>query len=279
MTRNRIIAVISAIVGAALFLCFETPGGRHCYVNWRILQLSPNIRPRMALQPGKVTYPAMPAVHPVNLGFASADTGTSSVSTVSAFKIGNGIGLKYADVMVILFSPHNPQAPAAEKSQVAMLAESHASTDPRFAEWARGWETNPVAAEVDAEKAQLLPYSTIFFMSEDDFLVYNNRLMMKGVRWPDAYAVNIFETPNVKGIVWIRKTTTGGQSADADLTSPDGTKVVSLNAYIPGNSPRTISQVLDPILGSFRFTADSVTDPAHVQALIHEAGIPPSAPQ
>jgi len=276
MTLYRIIVVTFAVLCVAAFLRFSTPGGRRCYANWKMLQVVPQYRPRIALQPVKITLPAMPAVHPVNLGYATVDTGTSSVSTIRTGKTSNGIGLAYEDVRVIFTSPHNPQAPTGKKSGIASTSESEMRAHPHLAEFTRSWDANPVAADISTEEIHLLPYSTIFFMSEDDFLLYTAQLAVKGAHWTEANEVKIFETPNVKGVVWIKKSTTGIESADADLSSSDGTKAISIHAFIPENSPRNISQVIDPILGSFRFTADSLTDPAHVKALIHEAGILPT---
>jgi hypothetical protein len=110
-------------------------------------------------------------------------------------------------------------------------------------------------------------------MSNDEFLGYSMRLLFKSADQFGSREVQFFENRYAKGIARIGKATNDNRFAAVVFASPDGTRQVGLQLKIPDESTNDLSTVLDPILGSFRFTADRVDDQEKVKALIREAGI------
>jgi len=135
------------------------------------------------------------------------------------------------------------------------------------------WENDLMAAEMAWEETQPLPPSRILLMNNDDFLLYSLKVVFKAGNRIGSNGVEFFQGPYTKGIVKVGQTTNDSGFASIYLASLDGTKNVGLLLRLPSPSSTNLSDYLDPILRSFRFTAERVDDRKAVKALIRGAGI------
>ena len=265
------LVIIAAVVASGVLVAPPAiRGGLRCYALHRVLRL-PEARARAAVRPSRRTLTALAGIHPVNLGYATFDTGSTNAISVGAATRGTGVLITNSDVHMTFSPPFGP-----EKSRNPISAEvsaGEARQYPHMLAFIRQMEADPVAARMVEEETLVLPFFRILFMSKDDFLVYSMRLAGKALTQFGSNGIQFFESPNAKGIVRIGKATNDNRFATVLLASPDGTKMVGLVLSIPRTSSNDISASLDPILRSFRFTTDSIGDPDRIKALMREAGI------
>jgi len=135
------------------------------------------------------------------------------------------------------------------------------------------FESDSIAGQMIVEETEILPFTKAFFMNGDDFLLYSIKLRQKGSDGIGNKEVQFFESNDLKGIVRIGRRNVGRQFAHVSFVSQDGKKAVGLILSLDEGSTNEISKVLAPILSSFHFTVDSVSNRERIKALIREAGI------
>jgi len=276
MTRNRnsfIIIVVVAVVVSACCLPLAIRGGRYYYVLHKFLKV-PGVRERIAVQPTKRTLTPVAAVHPVNLGYATFDTGSTNPISIEAVASGAALLLKSGDVQMFFFLPFGPEKAVDATSASGEVAARDARKYPHMCSYLEKLKTDFVAAEMEVEEIQLAPLSKVLFMNSDDFLLYITMLGQKATFSRSLNEVQFFESPEAKGIVRIGERAKDRRVAFVCFSSLDGTRKVGLRLNLAETSSEDIAGLLDPILRSFRFTTDSVDDKEKIKSLIREAGIP-----
>lgn len=264
-----IIAVVAtaAIVAAALLVI---RGGLRYYALNKVLAL-PQAQARLAVKPTSRTLTDQPPVQLVNLGYATFDTGSTNQLFIEITSIGGSIILTNRDVSMAFLPPF-----AAEKSTnlassriSAREARVNLDTLARMKEW----EGDLLAAEMAWEETQPLPPSKILLMNGDDFLLYSLKVAFKAGNRIGSKGVEFFQSPNTKGIVRVGENSNDSRFALVYFASLDRTKNVGLHLRLAGPSSSNLFDYLDPVLRSFRFTAERVDDREAVKSLIRGAGI------
>jgi hypothetical protein len=272
MTTNRTKLLLAAVL-LAVVASVGTPlairGGIHYFALRKVLTW-PNARARLAVTPVRRTFTGYTPVHPVNLGYATFDTGSTKPLFIEA-RAANSLVLTNHDVWMAFLPPFGPMKLANSVS--ANVSATERTRHPHMAVVVAEWKTNPITMSMAEEEAQILPLSKTVFMSKDDYLLYSLELAMKAGNRLGSGGVQFFESPTVKGIVWIGADTNDVRSAAVSLASFDGTRNVGLHFELRGTSSTNLSPLLDAIIRSFRFT-EKVDEPEAVKAMIRAAGIP-----
>ncbi len=272
LNRPALIFVTVTLAAGVLVSPLVVRGILRYYALHNFLRL-PGARERVAVEPKKRTLTALPSVHPVNLGYAAFDTGSTSPISIEAVASGASVLLTYDDVRIQFLPPYGPEMSTNLIPASARVSAHEARTHPHTLTYLHEMEADQMAAEMTVEETQMLRLSKILFMSSDDFLLYSMRLSLKAsLRW-GSIEVQFFESPDAKGIVRTGDSTKDRPFAAVFLASPDGARKVGLQMDVIGSSLNAISVSLDPILRSFRFTTDAVGDRDRIKALIREAGI------
>jgi hypothetical protein len=176
------------------------------------------------------------------------------------------------DVSMAFLPPYAPKKSTNLAS--SRISASEARANPNTLARLTEWENDQMAAEMAWEETQPLPPSRILLMTGDDFLLYSLKVAFKAGNRIGSKGVEFFQSPFTKGIVRFGETTNDNRFAAVYFASLDDTKNVGLLLRLPSPSSRNLSDYLNPILRSFRFTAEKVDDREAVKALIRGAGIP-----
>lgn len=272
MKSNRTALVIIAVALAAgvAFAPLAIRGALRCYALHKVLRL-PEAQARLAVKPSRRTLTGQVHVHPINLGYATFDTGSTNPISIETTSSGASVLLTNRDVSLSFLPPFSPGKSTNLIS--AKVSAREARVHPQTLARMQEWEANPMAAEIAIEETQILPLSQILFMSKDDFPLYSMRVALKAGNHYGSREVQFFESPDAKGIVRIGETATDSRFAAVFLASQDGTKNVGLFLKVPETASNDLSASLDPILRSFRFTTERVDDREAVKTLIRGAGI------
>jgi hypothetical protein len=272
MTSNRtvLVIVVSVVAAGVLIAPLVIRGGLRYYALDKVLRL-PEARARLAVQPIRRTFTAQARVHPINLGYGTFDTGSTNPIWIGATSSGVAVLLTNADVSMAFLPPFGPEKTTNLIS--ARVSAGEARTHPHTLAYMQEMEGDQMNAEMRMEEIRLIPISKILLMSSDDFLGYSMKLALKAGNRFGSKEVQFFDSPDAKGIARIGKTKNDSRFAAAFLVSPDGTREVGLLLTIPEASSSDLSASLDPILRSFRFTAERVDDRDKIKALIRAAGI------
>ncbi len=109
----------------------------------------------------------------------------------------------------------------------------------------------------------------------DDFSLYLLKLTSKARNNWGSNEIWSFTTPHIKGIVRVgQEGPRDRQRAVVYLASLDGSRNLTLIAVLLHGSTKDIGAAIEPILASFQFTIDKVSDNVEIMRLISEAGIP-----
>lgn len=272
MTSSRITVIIAALAVAATVAVapLAIRGSLRYYALNKVLRL-PQAQERLAVKPIRRTLSGESPVRLINLGYATFDIGSTNQIFLETTASGPSVVLTNRDVYMAFlppFAPHKSTGLGFTKIP-AGEARTHPSTLARM----REWEADQMAAEMAWEETQPLPPSKILFMSNDDFLLYSLKVAFKAGNRIGSKEVEFFQSPYAKGIVRVGQSTNDSRFAAVFLASLDGTKNVGLLLEIRGLPPSSLSDYLDPILRSFRFTAERVDDRETIRALIRGSGI------
>jgi hypothetical protein len=277
-TKRRPLLVVVAVLGACVLIVssvFVVRGLVRWHSLHSFIERRRYARERIAVEPKTEELAAIATVRPVNLGYASFDTG--STSSVESRSQGDGafVVVVYDGIHVGFLPPFVPGGSSALPDRAKAVSTQDGRKYPQTMRYVQQMVKDPLAAEVAVEATSLLPFSKIVTMNKDEFLAYSLKLREKGSHQRGLNEVRVFETRYVKGIERIGDSTTDRRVASVVFTSRDGTRCVGMHVGLEEGSSQDIAAVLDPILRSFRFTVKSVEDRAAVKALILHAGIQP----
>jgi hypothetical protein len=272
MTSNRtVLVIIGVALGAvALIAPLAIRAGLRYSALERVLR-RPEARQRLAVQPSSRTLTTLPHVQTINLGYATFDTGSTNPISIEGTSNGAAVLLTNRDVSMAFLPPYGLEDPRNRSS--AKVSPGEARAHPHTLAYMQQLEGDQVTAEMAMEETRILPFSKLLRMSNDDFLAYSMRIALKAGNSAGLKEVQFFNAPDAKGIVRIGKNTNDNRFAAVFLASPDGARKVNLLLRVCGSSSSDIWASLDPILRSFRFTADTVDSRDRVKALIRAAGI------
>ena len=275
MIRKRRALLVVMTLGACVLMpptFLATRGLFRWYSLHRFLERG-YARERVAVEPKTNKLAAIATVGPVNLGYATFDTGSTSPVNICSQAGGASILVVYDDVHIGFLPPFVPGGPSTQAARKRAVSREEGRNYPRAMSYVQQMLADPLAAEVAMEATSLLPFSRILLMSKDQFLEYSLKLSHKGSFQRGLNEVYFFESPYAKGITRTGDSTNDRRVASVVLTSPDGRHCVGIHLGVEEGSSQDIGQVLDPIVRSFRFTVDSVQDREKVKALILSAGI------
>jgi hypothetical protein len=263
-SRITLIIAAVALAGATVVVPLTIRGFlRYCALN-KVLRL-PYAQERLAVKPTRRTLTNGTPVQLVNLGYATFDTGSTNQLFIESTSSGASVILTNKDIYMAFLPPYVPK-----KSTNLVSSRANPNALARLLEW----ENDPMAAEMAWEETQPLPPSRIFLMNGNDFLLYSLRVAFKAGNRIGSKAVEFFQSPFTKGIVRFGETTNDSRFAAVFFASPDDTKNLGVLLRLPSTSSTKLSDYLDPILRSFRFTVERVDDREAVKALIRGAGVP-----
>lgn len=271
MTPNRkwLIPLIVGIVAAAALGPLAIRGVLRYHALYKVLK-RPEARERLSIQPTWHEFAALKPVHPINLGYATFDTGATNPISIAATASG-AVLLTNRDVSIAFLLPFAPDISSDPSIEQTVGREERAH--PHIAAYLREAATDPMAAEMAVEQIRKLSFSQVLLMNNDDFLVYSFRLLLKVGDRLGSKEVWFFTGPHTKGIVRIGQTPNDVRFANVWFVSPDGKTGIGLLLSIPEGSSNTVYTPLEPILRSFRFTINKVGDRDEIKTLIREAGI------
>jgi hypothetical protein len=273
MAFNRITVLIAALAIAATVAVapLAIRGSLRFYALNKVLRL-PQAQARLAVKPTRRTLSGESPVRLINLGYATFDIGSTNQLFMETTPSGASVVLTNRDVYMAFLPPFAPHKPTG--LGFAKIPAGEARTHPTTLARMKEWEGDQMAAEMAWEETQPLPLSKILFMSNDDFLLYSLKVAFKAGNSNGSKEVQFFQSPYAKGIVRVGKSTNDSRFAAVFLASLDGAKNVGLLLEIRGLPPSSLSNYLDPILRSFRFTVEIVDDREAIKALIRRVGIP-----
>jgi hypothetical protein len=266
---TRVVLIIAIVVGMPISL-FVGRGVLRCFALHKFLKV-PVVVERTRVVPTRLTLMSIAPVHPVNLGYATFDTGSTNAISLEARGDGVTLVLSNRDVKLV-FQP--PSAPAFRDPGVtAKFTDEESLAHPKTVAFLELRQTNALAGQISSEETQPASWPKIFLMSEDDFLLYSAQIGLKGMNKIGTGEVEYFETSTIRGIVRIGRSRTDRQIADAFIYSLGGTREAGFILALPDKSPVKIEDLLAPIIRSFRFTADRVDNREEVKTMIQQAGI------
>jgi len=269
--RNKLIIIAVAVVACGMVLCVGIRATLRSYGPNKILK-RPEFRERISVRPKQITLSTPTKVHSVNLGYASFDTGSKGPISIQTSESGASLILTNGKVYMAFLPPFCPKEPTNTVSFSGISAhEKH--IHPHTSAFLETFESDSIAGQMIVEETEILPFTKAFFMNGDDFLLYSIKLRQKGSDGIGNKEVQFFESNDLKGIVRIGRRNVGRQFAHVSFVSQDGKKAVGLILSLDEGSTNEISKVLAPILSSFHFTVDSVSNRERIKALIREAGI------
>jgi hypothetical protein len=263
-----VVAAACSIAGAWVLL----PGIVRVYAVNKFLRL-PGARARAAVVPQKRTLTALPVMHPVNLGYATFDTGSTNSISLETTTSGAAVVLTNAHFQMVFLPPFCPQETDNRTSASAKITAREARSHPHTLGFLQLMETNSLSGEMRMEEARELPLAKILFLSSDDFLLYTITFGHKVTCLWGANEVQFFESPTGNGIVRIGKSAEDRRFAGVFFASADGTRAIGYQLLLSATCPSGIAEVLDPVIRSFQFTAEDISDREKVKALIRKAGI------
>lgn len=247
--RRSTVWILARIVVIAFVLTVVVPIIIRGVFRYHTLQnLMPNLadaRRRIAVTLETKTLPAPTSIQPVNLGYATFDTGTTGSVYIATEGDQGTVVITNAAFVLRLGAPSET-----------------------------GGLTNLVATEIEIEKTDMLPISQVALMSQRDFRVYAITLASKAEMHWGGNEIWSFTTPHITGIVRVGEGPDDRQRAIVHLATLDGTRNVMMLLNIAPGSSRDIAHILDPILASYQFTIDKATDRDEIKRLISQAGIP-----
>jgi hypothetical protein len=220
-------------------------GAFRYYEVQKTLSKIPYAEERLAVIPKIRTLTASEPIKPVDLGYATFDMGTTGSIYIATEGDSGIVIITNADFGLRITTP-----------------------------FPIGGLTNLVAVRIEVEETQSLPISRIALMSRDAFHVYLIKLVSKvGNNW-GSNEIYSFATSHIKGIVNVGEGPDDRQRAMVSLSSLDGTRDLGMQVFLLPGSSKDIALALDPILASFQFTVDKVSDRDEIKKLISQAGIP-----
>ena len=272
VNSNRIRLIIASVVVAAAVVVapLAIRWGLRYYALNKVLKL-PQAQARLAVKPTKRTLSGQTPVQLINFGYATFDTGSTNQLFIESTPSGATIILTNRDVSMAFLPPFAPEKSA--NSTFSRVSAREARAKPNTLARMKEWETDQMAAEMAWEETQPLPPSRILLMNGDDFLLYSLQVAFKAGNRIGSKKVEFFQSPYTRGIVRVGKNTNDTRFAAVYFASLDGTKNVGLRLTLPDPSSANLFDYLDPVLRSFRFTAERVDDREAVKALIRGAGI------
>jgi hypothetical protein len=231
----------------------------------------PQAAVRLAIKPTKRTLTNQAPVRLLDLGYATFDSGSTNQFFIESAGSGASIILTNRSVSLVFLPPRAPQKSTNLASSV--VSPGIVQAKPDLLTRMKEWENDVMATQMACEETQPLPLSKIFMMKRDDFLLYSLKVAIKAGNGFGSTGVEFFQAPYTKGIIRIGETSNDNGFAAVQLASLDDTKAVGFLIRLTPPSSSNLFDYLDPILRSFRFTAETVEDREVVKALIRGAGI------
>jgi hypothetical protein len=257
-----------ALAAAVAVALLAIRGGLRAYALNKVLRL-PQAQARLAVKPTRRTLTNSTPVRLINMGYASFDVGSTNHFFVESVASGASVSLTNRDVSMVFLPPFAPCG-SSNLASSGMSARANPNTLARLKEW----KNDQMAAEIAWEETQPMPPSRILLMNNDDFRLYSLKVAFKAGNRFGSKGVEFFQSPFTKGIVRFGETTNDNRFVAVHFRSLDDTKSIGLLLRVPDASSSNLSDYLDPILRSFRFTAEAVDDREMVKDLIRDAGIP-----
>lgn len=258
------------IVGlaAATVVPFLVRGGLRSCALQKVFEI-PEARRRLGVMPTERTIVPPPPTAVVNLGFATFDTGSTGAVTVEARgSRGTVISATNRDFEILFMAPFSlgqPGSSGIDSSTRTQYPQTAARLDQLL--------LDPISAQIDIERSAVLPFHKVALLSKGGFIDYALRLGEKASLNVGCSEVFYFTTAFTRGLVRIGETQADRSRAAVMLVDLHDDLHLGFRAHAAGAETADIAQILDPILGSFRFTMSVPAAPEAVRQRISAAGI------
>ena len=218
-------------------------------------------------------------MHPVNLGYATFDSGSNGPMVVVAISDGALVAITNDEFAVRITAPFNPSAGTNSPASLAGYARRLKVRDSPLVEFIEGRSRDAVKMRMGLEETKVHPITNMALMSNNEFRLFLIAIAFKAHSELGHREVCYFTTPHIKALVQVGYVPYDPLHAMVFLNSLDATKYLLMMCELNSHSTGEIVPRLEPILGSFRFTIDKVGDHEATARLISEAGIPKWSPR
>ena len=269
--KKSISILIIAILGVVIV---GWQVGARCYMLRKVYR-HPQARHRVAIVPTQLDLATLQVPQGVTCNVGYAEFVIPSAPSVDLKSSGGIAVIGESDTLTFAFlPPWDPSAPdsTAEsfKSELSKLPESN----PLRAELA-----DPDATHLDLlinmERMTPEPFLTVLFQDQHLFAFRTMQLILKGAMQDGSRSVHTYATPHTRGLILVGKDETDVSYAQVSIENQSGTQAVGMLAHLPDGKPGDITQILPPLLKTFRFTAEHLNSEDEISELIARAGVPP----
>ncbi len=278
MKMIKRIRMVTAIL-LVLALALSMPALRRLGTGWvryhginKVLNAH-NMMARANLMPARRTFDtAARGAHAVDLGYAkfSVSAEEAPVSIRVKGDAGTSVVLECRDFSIAFINP-SPATRMDEDTRRTM--EGSRRDYPKAAAFMQELCTDEVAARIAAEETRPVSLAEACSMGKDDYLLYNQKLMLKITGATGMDEVFWFENAQTKGIAGIGNSTGNREKGNLLLSSPDGGKLVGCSVTTQDGKPGDAGKMLEQIAASFVFTIDNISDKDEIKQKLSTAGI------
>ncbi len=235
----------------------------------------PQARHRVAIVPTELDLAAMQVPQGVTCNVGYAEFIVPSVSSVE-LKSSSGIAvLGESDVLSFAFlAPWDPSAPSSTaetfKSELSKLPEGNP-----LREELAGPDATHLDLLINMERTTPEPFLTVLFQDQHLFVFRTMQLILKGGMQDGSHSVHTYSTEHTRGLIRVGKNEGDVSYAHVSIQNRTGTEAVGMIARLPDGKSGDITQILPPLLKTFRFTVEHLDSEDEITKLITQAGIPP----
>ncbi|HWB59756.1 MAG TPA: hypothetical protein VG733_09695 [Chthoniobacteraceae bacterium] len=275
MKKLKALGIIAGVLVMALSLCM--PILRPWVIGWvryrgttKALEKN-HMAARANLMPVKKTFDLNTlGRHAVDIGYAKF--AVEEEEAPATIKTKNGTDLVMIvdckDFTVVFL---NPSPPAEMDESERRTMEGSRRTYPKAAAFMQEMCTDEVAAKIAAEQTRPATFAECRAMSEDDYLLYNQKLILKITLATGDDDVFWFENTQTKGVAEIGDAFRDPTKGHILLSSTDGQKIVGCHVAV--RNGKQCDDVLGQIAATFVFTVDNIADKNEIRRRIDAAGI------
>ena len=271
--KKNIAIVIAAVFGVVLV-------GWQVGARWLILRKlyrHPQAQHRMAIVPTELDLATLQVPQGVTCNVGYAEFVVPSVSAVGLQSSGGIAVLGESDALTFAFLP--PDDPSATDGAVGRFKSELSKLPARHP--LRAELTDPDATHLDLsismERTTPEPFLTALFQDKHVLAFRTMQLVLKGAIPYGSHSIHTYITPQTRGLIRVGEAPGDVAVAHVSIENRAGTEGVGLIARLPAGKPGDITEILPPLLSTFRFTVDHLASHDEIAKVIAQAGIPPRA--
>ena len=199
-----------------------------------------------------------------------SDQSVSIKSSKGIVILGESASLSFA-----FLPPHDPSANDEMSSFRLSLAKLPAGHPLRKQLASPGTTTLDMIIYVERMTPE--PLWRVLVQDKHLFVFNSLQLLIKGGMEAGSHAVHTFETPEIRGLIYVGRKGGDTSYAHASIENRSGTQSVGMIARIPNGKTGDIMAILSPLLKTFRFKVDHLESEVGIKEIIIQAGVKPRA--